>query len=217
MKEQGRDHRYIAIEGPIGVGKTTFAQILARELKGRVILEKADENPFLAKFYHEPEHYAFQTQLFFLFSRYRQQQELFQLDLFSKSTVLDYLFARDQIFAAINLNDEEFTLYQQIQQLLIGQIPKPDLVIYLQAEPKTLFQRIKKRGREFEKEIEEDYLNLLIENYNQFFFNYSESPLLIIQTNDIDFVQSREEMEDLLKQIRLMKSGMQYYNPMQRG
>jgi deoxyguanosine kinase len=217
MKEQGREHRYIAIEGPIGVGKTTFAQILARELKGRVILEKADENPFLAKFYHEPEHYAFQTQLFFLFSRYRQQQELFQLDLFSKSTVLDYLFARDQIFAAINLNDEEFTLYQQIQQLLIGQIPKPDLVIYLQAEPKTLFQRIKKRGREFEKEIEEDYLNLLIENYNQFFFNYNDSPLLIIQTNDIDFVQSRDEMEDLLKQIRLMKSGMQYYNPMQRG
>ncbi len=217
MKEQGRDHRYIAIEGPIGVGKTTFAQILAKELKGRVILEKADENPFLAKFYHEPEHYAFQTQLFFLFSRYRQQQELFQLDLFSKSTILDYLFARDQIFAAINLNDEEFALYQQIQQLLIGQIPKPDLVIYLQAEPKTLFQRIKKRGREFEKEIEEDYLNLLIENYNQFFFNYNDSPLLIIQTNDIDFVQSRDEMEDLLKQIRLMKSGMQYYNPMQRG
>ena len=217
MKEQERDHRYIAIEGPIGVGKTTFAQILARELKGRVVLEKADENPFLAKFYHEPEHYAFQTQLFFLFSRYRQQQELFQLDLFSKSTVLDYLFARDRIFAAINLNDEEFALYQQIQQLLIGQIPKPDLVIYLQAEPKTLFQRIKKRGREFEKEIEEDYLSLLIEHYNQFFFNYNDSPLLIIQTNDIDFVQSRDAMEDLLKQIRLMKSGMQYYNPMQRG
>lgn len=217
MKEQGRDHRYIAIEGPIGVGKTTLAQILAKELKGRVILEKSDENPFLSKFYHHPEHYAFQTQLFFLFSRYRQQQELFQLDLFSKSTVLDYLFARDQIFAAINLNDAEFALYQQIQQLLIGQIPKPDLVIYLQAEPKTLFQRIRKRGREFEKEIEEDYLNLLIEKYNQFFFNYSDSPLLIIQTNDIDFVQSREEMEDLLKQIRLMKTGMQYYNPMQRG
>jgi deoxyguanosine kinase len=214
MKEQGRDHRYIAIEGPIGVGKTTFAQILAKELKGRAILEKANENPFLAKFYQEPEHYAFQTQLFFLFSRYRQQQELFQLDLFSKGTVLDYLFARDQIFAAINLNDEEFALYQQIQQLLIGQIPKPDLVIYLQAETKTLFQRIKKRGREFEKEIEEDYLHLLIENYNQFFFNYNDSPLLIIQTNDIDFVQSRDEMEDLLKQIRLMKSGMQYYNPM---
>ncbi|MBI1823467.1 MAG: deoxynucleoside kinase [Nitrospirae bacterium] len=214
MKEATKDHRYIAIEGPIGVGKTTLAQMLAKELKGRAILEKVDENPFLAKFYHQPEHYAFQTQLFFLFSRYRQQQELFQLDLFSKSTVLDYLFARDQIFASINLNDEEFVLYQQIQQLLQGQIPKPDLVIYLQAEPKTLFQRIKKRGREFEKEIEEDYLNLLIENYNQFFFNYGDSPLLIIQTNDIDFVQSRPEMEDLIKQIRQMKVGMQYYNPM---
>ncbi|MFI5303482.1 MAG: deoxynucleoside kinase [Nitrospiria bacterium] len=216
MKDQGKDHRYIAIEGAIGVGKTTLAQILAKELKGRAILEKTDENPFLAKFYHQPERFAFQTQLFFLFSRFRQQQELFQLDLFSKSTVLDYLFARDQIFASINLNDEEFALYQQIQQLLTGQIPKPDLVIYLQADPKTLFQRIKKRGRDFEKEIEQEYLSLLIENYNQFFFNYNDSPLLIIQTNDIDFVQSREELEDLLKQIRMMKSGMQYYNPMQR-
>ena len=155
MKEQGKDHRYIAIEGPIGVGKTIFAQILAKELTGRVLLEKAEENPFLAKFYHQPEQYAFQTQLFFLFSRYRQQQELFQLDLFSKSTILDYLYAKDKIFASINLNDEEFNLYQQIQQLLTAQIPKPDLVIYLQAEPKTLFQRIKKRGRDFEKEIEE--------------------------------------------------------------
>ncbi|MBI1821487.1 MAG: deoxynucleoside kinase [Nitrospirae bacterium] len=214
MKEQGKDHRYIAIEGPIGVGKTIFAQILAKELKGRVLLEKAEENPFLAKFYHQPEQYAFQTQLFFLFSRYRQQQELFQLDLFSKSTILDYLYAKDKIFASINLNDEEFNLYQQIQQLLTAQIPKPDLVIYLQAEPKTLFQRIKKRGRDFEKEIEEEYLQVLIENYNQFFFNYSESPLLVIQTNDIDFVKSREELEDLLKQIRLMKTGIQYYNPM---
>ena len=202
------------MEGPIGVGKTSFTQILAKELKGRVVLEKAEENPFLAKFYHQPEQYAFQTQLFFLFSRYRQQQELFQLDLFSKSTIVDYLFARDQIFAAINLNDEEFNLYRQIQQLLTAQIPKPDLVIYLQAEPKILFQRIKKRGREFEKEIEEDYLQVLIEKYNQFFFSYQSSPLLVIQTNDIDFVQSREEMEDLIKQIQLMKSGIQYYNPM---
>ena len=214
MTEGIKEHRYIAIEGPIGVGKTTLAQILARELKGRVILEKVEENPFLAKFYHQPEHFAFQTQLFFLFSRYRQQQELFQLDLFSKSTVLDYLFARDRIFASINLNDEEFALYQQIQQLLIGKIPKPDLVIYLQAEPRTLFQRIRKRGREYEKEIEEEYLNLLIENYNQYFFNFNETPLLIIQTNDIDFVQSRNELEDLLRQIRLMGTGMQYYNPM---
>ena len=214
MKEQGKDHRYIAIEGPIGVGKTIFAQILAKELTGRVLLEKAEENPFLAKFYHQPEQYAFQTQLFFLFSRYRQQQELFQLDLFSKSTILDYLYAKDKIFASINLNDEEFNLYQQIQQLLTAQIPKPDLVIYLQAEPKTLFQRIKKRGRDFEKEIEEEYLQVLIENYNQFFFNYNESPLLVIQTDDIDFVKSREELEDLLKQIRLMKTGIQYYNPM---
>ncbi len=216
MKEQGKDHRYIAIEGPIGVGKTIFAQMLAKELKGRILLEKAEENPFLAKFYHQPEPYAFQTQLFFLFSRYRQQQELFQLDLFSKSTIVDYLYAKDKIFASINLNDEEFNLYQQIQQLLTAQIPKPDLVIYLQAEPKTLFQRIKRRGRDFEKEIEEEYLQVLIENYNQFFFNYNESPLLVIQTDDIDFVKSREELEDLLKQIRLMKSGMQYYNPMKK-
>ncbi|MHB8483293.1 MAG: deoxynucleoside kinase [Nitrospiria bacterium] len=214
MKETGKDHRYIAIEGPIGVGKTSFAQILAKELKGRLVLEKAEENPFLAKFYHQPEQYAFQTQLFFLFSRYRQQKELFQLDLFSKSTILDYLYAKDQIFASVNLNDEEFTLYRQIQQLLTSQIPKPDLVIYLQADPKTLFQRIKKRGREFEKEIGEEYLQVLIESYNQFFFNYNESPLLVIQTNDIDFVQSREELEDLLRQIHLMKTGVQYYNPM---
>ncbi len=210
-----KEHRYIAIEGPIGVGKTSLAQILARELNGRLILEKAEENPFLPRFYHHPELYAFQTQLFFLLSRYQQQQELFQLDLFSRNTISDYLFAKDQIFASINLvKEEEFTLYQQIQKLLQGQISTPDLVIYLQAEPRTLFQRIKKRGREFEKEIEEEYLQILIENYNQFFFNYHSSPLLIIQTNDIDFVQSREVLDDFLKQIRQMKSGIQYYNPM---
>jgi deoxyguanosine kinase len=210
-----KEHRYIAIEGPIGVGKTSLAQILARELNGRLILEKAEENPFLPRFYHHRELYAFQTQLFFLLSRYQQQQELFQLDLFSRNTISDYLFAKDQIFASINLvKEEEFTLYQQIQKLLQGQISTPDLVIYLQAEPRTLFQRIKKRGREFEKEIEEEYLQILIENYNQFFFNYHSSPLLIIQTNDIDFVQSREVLDDFLKQIRQMKSGIQYYNPM---
>lgn len=210
-----KEHRYIAVEGPIGVGKTSLARILARELNGRLILEKAEENPFLPRFYHHPELYAFQTQLFFLLSRYQQQQELFQLDLFSRNTISDYLFAKDQIFASINLvKEEEFTLYQQIQKLLQGQISTPDLVIYLQAEPRTLFQRIKKRGREFEKEIEEEYLQILIENYNQFFFNYHSSPLLIIQTNDIDFVQSREVLDDFLKQIRQMKSGMQYYNPL---
>ncbi|MBI3604610.1 MAG: deoxynucleoside kinase, partial [Nitrospirae bacterium] len=208
-----KEHRYIAVEGPIGVGKTSLARILARELNGRLILEKAEENPFLPRFYHHPELYAFQTQLFFLLSRYQQQQELFQLDLFSRNTISDYLFAKDQIFASINLvKEEEFTLYQQIQKLLQGQISTPDLVIYLQAEPRTLFQRIKKRGREFEKEIEEEYLQILIENYNQFFFNYHSSPLLIIQTNDIDFVQSREVLDDFLKQIRQMKNGMQYYN-----
>jgi deoxyadenosine/deoxycytidine kinase len=210
-----KEHRYIAVEGPIGVGKTSLARILARELNGRLILEKAEENPFLPRFYHHPELYAFQTQIFFLLSRYQQQQELFQLDLFSRNTISDYLFAKDQIFASINLvKEEEFTLYQQIQKLLQGQISTPDLVIYLQAEPRTLFQRIKKRGREFEKEIEEEYLQILIENYNQFFFNYHSSPLLIIQTNDIDFVQSREVLDDFLKQIRQMKSGMQYYNPL---
>ncbi len=210
-----KEHRYIAVEGPIGVGKTSLARILARELNGRLILEKAEDNPFLPRFYHHPELYAFQTQLFFLLSRYQQQQELFQLDLFSRNTISDYLFAKDQIFASINLvKEEEFTLYQQIQKLLQGQISTPDLVIYLQAEPRTLFQRIKKRGREFEKEIEEEYLQILIENYNQFFFNYHSSPLLIIQTNDIDFVQSREVLDDFLKQIRQMKSGIQYYNPM---
>jgi deoxyguanosine kinase len=210
-----KEHRYIAVEGPIGVGKTSLARILARELNGRLILEKAEDNPFLPRFYHHPELYAFQTQLFFLLSRYQQQQELFQLDLFSRNTISDYLFAKDQIFASINLvKEEEFALYQQIQKLLQGQISTPDLVIYLQAEPRTLFQRIKKRGREFEKEIEEEYLQILIENYNQFFFNYHSSPLLIIQTNDIDFVQSREVLDDFLKQIRQMKSGMQYYNPL---
>ena len=209
-----KENRYIAIEGPIGVGKTSLTQILAGELNARTILERAEENPFIHRFYQQPELYAFQTQIFFLFSRYRQQQELFQLDLFSKNTVSDYHFAKDKIFAALNLNDEEFTLYQQVLQLFTGKIPRPDLVIYLQAEPKVLFQRIKKRGREYEKEISEEYLQALIESYNQFFFSYTESPLLIIQTNDIDFVRTAEEREDLVRQIRQMKNGLQYYHPM---
>lgn len=209
-----KENRYIAIEGPIGVGKTSLAQILGKELKARIILEKAEDNPFIHRFYQHPELYAFQTQIFFLFSRYRQQQELFQLDIFSKNTVSDYLFAKDRIFAALNLNDEEFNLYQQVLHLLTGRIPRPDLVIYLQADPKVLFQRIKKRGRDYEKEITSEYLHALIESYNQFFFSYTQSPILIIQTNDIDFVQTPEEREDLIRQIRQMKSGVQYYHPM---
>jgi deoxyadenosine/deoxycytidine kinase len=208
--------RYIVTDGPLGVGKTSLTTLLAKELGARLILEQAEENPFLTDFYRDPARYRFQTQMFFLLSRFSQQQEMAQPDLFTRITISDYLFDKDRIFAYLNLDDNELALYEQFYKILEPKIVRPDLVIFLQADTDTLLRRIKQRGRSFEKEISLDYIAAVNEAYNQFFFRYSDTPLLVINTSDIDFVHRREDLDDLLKQILGMKQGTQYYVPRSR-
>ncbi len=207
------ENRYMVIEGPIGVGKTSLATLLAKKFNGRLILEVVDENPFLSSFYDDRQKHAFQTQLFFLLSRFRQQQEIFQQDLFNSVTVSDYLFAKDRIFACLNLDQNELGLYDRIFDALGNRTTKPDLVIYLQARLDVLFTRIRRRGREFERKIDPAYLEDLIKAYNEFFFHYNESPLLVINTSDIDFVQNEEDLENLVGVIRRMRKGTHHYIP----
>jgi deoxyguanosine kinase len=209
--------RYIVTEGPIGVGKTSLTSLLAEELGARLILERAEDNPFLTDFYKDPPRYRFQTQTFFLLNRFAQQGEMLQPDLFTRITISDYLFAKDRIFAYLNLDDHELALYEQIYNILEPKVAKPDLVIFLQADTDTLLRRIKQRGRSFERDVDRDYIAALNEAYNQYFFHYSETPLLVINTSDIDFVNRREDLNDLLKQVLNMKQGIQYYVPKSRG
>jgi deoxyguanosine kinase len=209
--------RYIVTDGPLGVGKTSLTTLLAQELGARLILEQAEENPFLTDFYRDPARYRFQTQMFFLLSRFSQQQEMAQPDLFTRITISDYLFDKDRIFAYLNLDDNELALYEQFYKILEPKIVRPDLVIFLQADTDTLLRRIKLRGRSYEKEIGLDYIAAVNEAYNQFFFRYSDTPLLVINTSDIDFVHRREDLDDLLKQILGMKQGTQYYVPRSRA
>lgn len=211
-----RTSRYIVVEGPIGVGKTSLTSLLAEEMGARLILEKAEENPFLTDFYRDPERFRFQTQIFFLLSRFGQQEEISQPDLFSQITISDYLFQKDRIFAYLNLTEHELALYDQIYSMLESRIVRPDLVIFLQADTEKLLQRIRKRGRPFEKELSKDYIAAVNEAYNRFFFNYTETPLLVINTSEIDFVNRREDLEDLIKQIMNMKHGTEYYIPLVR-
>jgi deoxyguanosine kinase len=209
-----RRTRYIVTEGPIGVGKTSLTTLIAEELGARLILERAEDNPFLPDFYRDPARYRFQTQMFFLLSRFSQQQEMTQPDLFTRITISDYLFEKDRIFAYLNLDEPELALYEQVYRILEPKIVKPDLVIFLQADTDTLLRRIKMRSRPFEKEINYEYIAAVNEAYNQFFFRYSDTPLLVINTSEIDFVYHREDLDDLLKQILGMKQGTQYYVPM---
>lgn len=212
-----RDARYIVTEGPIGVGKTSLTSLLTEELGARLVLERAEDNPFLADFYKDPARFRFQTQTFFLLNRFAQQEEMLQPDLFTRITISDYLFAKDRIFAYLNLNDHELTLYEQLYRMLEPKIVKPDLVVFLQADTDTLLRRIKQRGRSFEKEMNPDYIAAVNDAYNQYFFRYTETPLLVINTSDIDFVNRREDLDDLLKQVVHMKQGTQYYVPKSRG
>ena len=204
---------YIAIEGPIGVGKTSLAELLAEEFNGTTLIEEVDANPFLPKFYEDIRKYSFQTQLFFLISRFQQQKEMFQQDLFSSTVVADYLFAKDRIFAYLNLSEDELGLYEQVYRLLDTRIPRPDLVLYLQASTDTLLARIKRRNKDFERKIGEHYLEQLVEAYNRYFFYYSDTPLLIINTTDIDFVNDPADLTNLVREIRSMKGGSQHYIP----
>jgi len=206
--------RYIAIDGPIGVGKTSLAKLLAKEFNARCILEKPDENPFLPGFYGDRRKYAFQTQIFFLLSRFQQQKEIAQLDLFNQVTLCDYLFAKDRIFASLNLDDHELALYEQIYRLLHGQIPSPDLVIFLQARPEVLVQRVRSRNIPFEKEIDSEYLKNLVDAYNYYFFHYDQTPLLVVNTSEIDFVNRQEDFTQLVREIKQMKKGTWYFVPL---
>jgi deoxyadenosine/deoxycytidine kinase len=203
----------IAVEGPIGVGKTSLVDFLAERLEGRKVLERT-ENPFLHDFYQDTPGAAFQCQLFFLLNRFRQQQELAQGNLFRQSVVCDYIFAKDRIFAYLNLNDSELMVYEKIYTVLEEQVPHPDLVIYLQARDDILMGRIRSRKRDYEKEISEKYVSELNRAYNYFFFHYSRTPLLVIETSDIDFVKSQEDLEEVLRQIKSMQRGVQYYIPL---
>ncbi len=208
------DHRYIVVEGPIGVGKSSLTNLLAQRFDARRVMEVVEENPFLASFYGDRQKYAFQTQLFFLLSRFKQQQELFQQDLFSAVTVSDYLFAKDRIFAALTLDSNELSLYERVFDALGTRVTKPDLVIYLQARLDVLLGRIKKRAREFERGFDAKYLESLCHAYNDFFFHYQETPLLVVNTSDIDFVNNADDLDNLLNVIRQTKKGTVHYQPL---
>ena len=206
--------RYIAIEGPIGVGKSSLAKLLAQQFGSRLVKEEVTHNPFLERFYENPKKFAFQTQLFFLLSRYRQQKELAQGDLFEEGVVCDYIMAKDKIFALINLEDDEVSLYESIYKLLVPTLAKPDLVIYLQARPEVLLSRVRKRGIGYERNISLDYLKTLSDAYNEYFFHYNETPLLIVNTSEIDFVESARDLEHLVREVKSVKRGMQHYIPL---
>jgi deoxyadenosine/deoxycytidine kinase len=208
------EHRYIVVEGPIGVGKSSLTNILSERFHARKVMEVVEENPFLSSFYGDRQKFAFQTQMFFLLSRFKQQQKLFQQDLFATVTVSDYLFAKDRIFAHLTLDPNELSLYERIFEELGPRVAKPDLVIYMQARQEVLLSRIKKRGREFERKFDPVYLEDLCRAYNEFFFHYQETPLLVVNTSDIDFVNNPEDLENLINVVRSTKKGTHHYQPM---
>ncbi len=209
--------RYIAIEGVIGVGKTTLARKLKERLNAQLILEQFEVNPFLENFYSDRKRYAFQTQMFFLINRYKQQQELNQEDLFTQHIISDYLFDKDRIFAYLNLNGEELKLYENIFPLLSRSLRKPDLVVYLQSSVERLMFNIKKRSRRIERNLTLSYIEELSEAYNHFFFRYNQSPLLIVNSTEIDFVNSDSDFDELFKQIfREDRAFTEYFKPESR-
>jgi deoxyadenosine/deoxycytidine kinase len=204
---------YIAVEGPIGVGKTTVVERLAERLDATTVLEDWATNPFLHPFYDGKAGAAFQVELFFLLSRYRQQQELVQRQLFTQATLCDYVFEKSRLFAYLNLDDSELLIYERLFSLLADSVPKPDLVVYLQAPTEVLAKRVKTRGRPEESRLGEEYLAEVNRAYNHYFFHYGATPLLVVNTADVDFARSADDLDDLLRQIRSMGKGTQYYVP----
>jgi len=205
---------HVAVEGPIGVGKTTVVDRLAEQLEARKALEDWSTNPFLGPFYDGSPGAAFQTELFFLLSRYRQQQELRQRSLFNQVTLADYVFEKSKLFAYLNLEDAELPIYEKLYGLLAEAAPRPDLAIYLQAPTEVLMKRIRARGRPEEAHLSEDYLAEVNRAYNHYFFHYSQSPLLVVNTAEVNFARSDQDLDDLLRQIRNMGKGTQYYVPL---
>lgn len=223
MSETNIDHinketRYIAIEGVIGAGKTTLAKLLAEKLKAECVLEQFEINPFLEKFYKDRSRYAFHTQIFFLLNRYQQQQKLMQSSLFSEYLITDYIFEKDRIFAYLNLSGEELKLYESVASQLDKNIVKPDLVIYLQASVEKLMDNIKKRDRSIERTITQSYIEQLSDAYNHFFFSYKTTPLLIVNANQMDFLNNENDLAELIKLIfRKDRALVEYYSPEPKG
>lgn len=199
--------RYIAVDGPIGAGKTTLARMLSEDLGWHLCLEPAEKNPFLPEFYKDRARNAFKTQIFFLLNRYQQQLELRQQELFSGGMISDYTFAKDLIFAEINLSEDEMSLYQTIFKLLHERLPKPDLVVYMRAESRVLMQRIRKRGFDYERPISEEYLQQLTEGYNRFFLNYGETPLLVVDTSEQNYQERPDDYQNIKRAILSHRGG----------
>ena len=206
--------RFIAIEGCIGAGKTSLVNLLGKQFDAQTVREVDEENPFISRFYQDRDSFGFQTQIFFLLNRYNQYMNLNQRDLFSSVVLVDYLFQRDRLFATLNLKDQELKLYDQVYSLLSNKVPKPALVIFLQANTDVLRTRIEKRAREYESFMDPDYLDRVNKTFNNYFFYYSETPLLVINTNEIDFVEKKCDFEELIVKINSHKVGREYYNPL---
>ena len=205
-------YRYIVVEGPIGAGKTSLAKKLAERLDGETLLEQPDLNPFLPQFYQDMERYALQTQLSFLLQRSQQLQRINQLDLFNRVTIADFLLDKDPLFAHLTLNARELQLYQGIYDSLKPHAPQADLVIFLQAQPETLIQRVKRRGLAYERPVSEDYLAALAESYNRFFYHYAEAPVLMVNSEHLNFVDQPEHLELLLQRIGSMRGSREFFN-----
>jgi deoxyadenosine/deoxycytidine kinase len=207
------ESRYLVVEGPIGVGKTSLAVKLAGTLGGELMLERAEENPFLERFYRDPKNAALPTQLSFLFQRARQLQQLRQGDIFQPTRIADFLLDKDPLFARLNLDDEELKLYEQVYQHLTLDAPRPDLVIYLQAPVEVLTRRVQRRGIGYERFIQQDYLERIANAYSQFFYHYNASPLLIVNATDINPVESEADYAALVREISRVRSGRHFFNP----
>ena len=205
-------YRHIVVEGPIGVGKTSLARRLAEHLNAGLLLEHPEQNPFIARFYQDMERYALPTQLFFLFQRFNQLRELAQIDMFKQVTVADFLLDKDPLFARLTLGNDELQLYQQIYATLAPQAPRPDLVIYLQAHTETLVERVRRRRAEFERPITESYLAMVADSYNRFFYHHSGSPVLIVNSERLNFVDRPADFGLLLERIQAMRGQREFFN-----